>query len=86
MIEGGVIERSVVSSNVRVHAQAEVRHSVIMEGVTIGQGSKIQNAIIDKQVVIPPNTKIGFDLELDKKRFVLTRSGIVIVAKRTAVD
>ena len=86
VIEGGLVERSILSSNVRVHDQAEVRNSVIMEGVTVGSGAKIQNAIIDKQVVVPPKTKIGFDLELDKKRFVLTRSGIVIVAKRTAVD
>lgn len=86
VIEGGLIEHSVVSSNVRVQDEAEIRNSIIMEGVIIGKGAKIKNAIIDKQVVIPPKTKIGFDPESDKNRFVLTRSGIAIVAKRTAVD
>ena len=56
-----------------------------MEGVTVGANARIRNAIIDKEVVIPPKSRIGYDLKLDKKRFVLTRSGIVIVAKKSSV-
>jgi glucose-1-phosphate adenylyltransferase len=85
VIEGAQIERSILSSNVIVRNQAEVKNSVIMEGVVIGEGAKIQNAIIDKEVNIQPHTKIGYDLELDKQRFVLTTSGIVIVAKKSHV-
>ncbi len=85
VIEGGAVERSILSSNVKIHYKAQVKNSVLMEGVVVGEGAKIQNAIIDKEVIIPPKSKIGFDLELDKKRFVLTRSGIVIVPKKTSV-
>jgi len=85
IIEGGVVENSVLSPNVNIHAGVEIKNSVIMEGVVIGENSKVQNAIIDKEVVIPPNTKIGYDVNEDKKRFVLTTSGIVIVAKRTSI-
>jgi glucose-1-phosphate adenylyltransferase len=85
VIEGANIEHSVLSSNVKIFDGSTVRNSVIMEGVTIGEGVHIQNAIIDKQVNIPANSKIGFDLEADKKRFVITRSGIVIVPKRTEI-
>ena len=85
VIEGGFVEHSILSSNVRIHDQAEVRHSIIMEGVTVGKNAKVRNAIIDKEVVIPDGTAIGYDLNVDKKRFTLTTSGIVIVAKKSSV-
>ena len=56
-----------------------------MEGVVVGENAKIKNTIIDKQVTIPPNSKIGYDAELDKKHFDMTTSGVVIVAKKTAI-
>ncbi len=86
VIEGGIVDHSVLSPNVVVNNEAEVRHSVIMEGVEIGRGAKVHNAIIDKEVVIAPEATIGYDEEADKRRFVLTSSGIVIVAKRTKVE
>jgi glucose-1-phosphate adenylyltransferase len=56
-----------------------------MEGVVVGKHAKIKNAIIDKDVRIPDNAVIGFDLEEDKKRFNTTTNGIVLVAKRTKI-
>ena len=43
------------------------------------------NAIIDKEVNIPDGSKIGYDLAQDKKKFDVTTSGIVIVAKKSLV-
>ena len=86
VIEGAHVERSILSSNVKIQDGGEVKNSVIMESVTIGRGAKIRNAIIDKEVNIPENTTIGYDLNLDKERFTLTTSGIVIVAKKTSLD
>ena len=85
VIEAATVERSVLSSNVYLQNQAEVKNSVLMESVIVGEHAKIRNAIIDKEVYIPPHTQIGYDLELDQKRFVLTTSGIVMVAKKTEV-
>jgi len=86
LIYGASIERSVLSPNVKIHDKASVKNSVIMEGVVIGEGAKVQNAIIDKEVYVSPESEIGYDLQADKKRFVLTTSGIVIVAKKASVD
>lgn len=85
VIEGGLVDHSILSSNVKIHDKAEIINSVIMEGVIVGEGAKIQNAIIDKEVNIPPGSSIGHDLETDKQRFVLTASGVVIVAKKSSV-
>ena len=42
----------------------------------------IENAIIDKNVDIPPYTKIGFDREEDEKRgFYVSEGGVTVVPK-----
>ncbi len=86
VIVGGHVERSVLSCNVKIYNEAEVLDSVIMEGVVVEEGAKIKNAIIDKQVTVPSGARIGYDLELDRKRFAVTTSGVVIVSKRTAIS
>ena len=85
VLESGQIEHSVVSNNVVIRDGVLIKNSVIMDSVTIGKGAQIQGAIIDKDVDIPAGAKIGFDPALDRQRFVLTTSGIVIVAKKTSL-
>ena len=36
-------------------------------------------AIIDKDVYVPPNTEIGYDLKQDKKRFFVDKESRIIV-------
>lgn len=86
VIEAARVEKSVLSPNVRVQEGAEVEASVLMNGVTVGRGAKIQNAIIDKEVVVPDGAKIGFDMNLDRRRFDVTASGIVIVGKKQVIE
>ncbi|MBF0485449.1 MAG: glucose-1-phosphate adenylyltransferase [Candidatus Omnitrophica bacterium] len=86
VIEGARVERSVLSPMVHVKKNAFIQDSVLMENVTVGEGAQIKNAIVDKQVNIPAGEKIGYNLELDRTRFAVTTSGIVIVAKRTAIE
>lgn len=85
VINGGRVERSVLSAQVTVHKKAHVQDSVLMDGVVVGEGACLKNAIVDKQVVIPAGEKIGYDLDLDRTRFAVTASGIVIVPKKTAI-
>ncbi|MDE2223092.1 MAG: glucose-1-phosphate adenylyltransferase [Candidatus Omnitrophica bacterium] len=85
IIESATVDHSVLSNNVIVKDGASIKNSVIMDSVTIGKGAQIQGAIIDKDVDIPAGTKIGFYPALDRQRFVLTTSGIVIVAKKTSL-
>jgi glucose-1-phosphate adenylyltransferase len=41
----------------------------------------IRQAVIDKNVEIPPHTTIGYDLEADRRRFVVTPGGVVVIPK-----
>lgn len=85
IISGGHVSRSVLSPRVRVNSWAEVDQSILMEGVEIGRHAVVRRAIIDKNVTIPPGTKIGLDPEEDKKRFALTESGLVVIPKGARV-
>jgi len=85
IISGGRVQNSVLSPNVRVNSYSEVYDSILMENVDIGRHCRIRRAIIDKDVLIPPHTEIGYDLEQDRKRYHVTSSGIVVIAKGTEV-
>lgn len=86
IISGGHVNRCVLSPGVRINSFAHVTDSVLMEGVEIGRHCKIQRAIIDKDVYVPPNTVIGYDLEHDKKHFHVTESGIVVIPKKEIIQ
>lgn len=81
IISGGRVQNSVLSPNVIVQDHADVRESVILENVWISEHARIRRAIIDKDVVIPPKTEIGYDLEADRSRFTVTESGLVAISK-----
>ncbi|MDD5109079.1 MAG: glucose-1-phosphate adenylyltransferase [Candidatus Omnitrophica bacterium] len=85
VVSGGRVQRSILSPNVRINSFSEVYDSILMEGVNVGRYAKIKRAIIDKDVNIPQGMIIGFNLEEDKKRFFVSESGIVVVAKGTEI-
>ena len=85
VVSGGRVQRSILSPNVRINSFSEVYDSILMEGVNVGRYAKIKRAIIDKDVSIPQGMIIGFNLEEDKKKFFVSESGIVVVAKGTEI-
>ncbi len=81
IISGGLVERSLLSPNVKVNSFSYVTDSIILNNCNIGRHARIRRAIIDKNVVVPEGYEIGFDQEGDKKKFTVTKSGIVVIAK-----
>ena len=86
IISGGRIHRSVLSNRVRVNSFSHIEECVIFENVVIGRNVRIRRAIIDKDVEIPAGTEIGFNAEVDRKRWYMSESGIIVVPKRTKFD
>ena len=81
IVSGGRITRSVLSPFVRVNSYSEVEQSILMPNVQIGRYSRIRRAILDEFVVIPENSRVGFDPEEDRALGrVVTESGITVVA------
>lgn len=82
VISGARVNSSVISPDVHVHSYTEIDTSVILDGVQIGRSCRIQRSILDKNVVIPEGTSIGFDREHDLARgFEVTESGLTVVGK-----
>jgi glucose-1-phosphate adenylyltransferase len=80
ILSGGFVRNSVLGRGVRVHAGALVEECVIMDNCDIGRHAKVRRAILDKNVAIPEDTVIGYDLDADRARgWHVTDSGIVVI-------
>lgn len=87
IVSGGQVSRSIVARAVRINSYSSVEDSILFENVDVGRHCQIRRAIIDKNVSIPPGTRIGYDLDHDRERgFLVTESGIVVIAKAEASD
>jgi len=87
ILSGGIVRNSVVGRGVRVHASALVEDSVILDNCDIGRRAKIRRTILDKNVRVPEDASIGYDLERDSRYHHVTESGIVVVeGNRTPVE
>ena len=86
VVSGGIVERSVLSPNVRVHSRALVTDSVLLDDVQVGRDCTIRKAILDKGVVVADGASIGVDRDRDLARgFTVSDSGITVVAKGVLV-
>ncbi len=81
IVSGGLVERSLLGPNVKVNSFSYITDSIIMNNCNIGRHARIRRTIIDKNVLVPEGYEIGFDLEVDKKKFHVTESGIVVISK-----
>jgi glucose-1-phosphate adenylyltransferase len=87
ILSGGMVRNSVLFRGVRVHSGALVEDSLILDSCDIGRRSRIRRAILDKNVRIPEDTHIGYDLDHDRRLYHVTGSGLVVVeGNRTPVD
>jgi glucose-1-phosphate adenylyltransferase len=60
-----------------------VEDSIFFDNFTIGRHVKIRKAIIDKGVVVPDGSIIGYDHDEDRRNgYTVTDSGIVVVPRK----
>ena len=82
ILSGGVVRKSVLGRGVRVHTGALVEGCVIMDNCDIGRRAKVRRAILDKNVRIPEDTLVGYDLDADRAHgWHVTDSGIVVIGR-----
>jgi glucose-1-phosphate adenylyltransferase len=80
---GSTVRRSILGPMCRINSYSLVEDSILFENVTVGRHVKIRRTIIDKNIVIPDGTVIGYDHAEDLRRgFTVTESGIVVVPRQ----
>ena len=79
VISGGGVNHSILFPRVRVEDGAIVEASILFDGVRVGEGAHLRNCIVEKDVVIAPGERIGFDARRDRERFSVSPDGIVVV-------
>ncbi len=86
VVTGGRVDQSILAPGVRVNARAEVKDSVLFDRVDVGERAIVRRAILDKNVRVPAGTRIGVDLDRDRKRFTVSPDGVVVVGKNQQID
>lgn len=79
IVSGAMVRHSLLFSQVCVHSYATVEDSVVLPDVDIGRNCYIRKALIDRGCRIPEGTRIGFDLDEDRKRFYVSPKGVVLI-------
>lgn len=79
ILSGASVKRSVIFFATEIERGSVIKDSVILPKVCIGKNCRITRAIIDKACTIEDGMVIGEDIELDRERFHVTDSGIVLV-------
>ncbi|CAM3600926.1 glucose-1-phosphate adenylyltransferase [Vibrio aquimaris] len=79
------IEKSVLGFRSNIASACDISESILMGDVKVGEGCVLRRVIVDKNVDIAPDTRIGVDLEQDKKRFHVSDDGIVVIPKGARV-
>ncbi len=85
IVSGSTVIDSIIGRACRINSYAEVHSCVLLDDVEIGRGARVRNCIIDKHVRIPPNDVIGYNRDEDARRFSVTESGLVVIAKNQPV-
>ena len=91
IVNGAVVDSSVLGPGVHVHGDATVLHSVLLEGVVVGPGAQVRNAIIDKHVHIQKDDMVGYDRAADERRgYTVVPHGqgnwLTVIPKETRPD
>ena len=81
VIVGAQIIHSILSPDVWVQSGAVVEDSILFERVRIDSGACLKHCIVDKDVHIPANETVGWNIEQDRQRFTVSEGGVVVVSK-----
>jgi len=86
IVSGGLVRDSVLSPGVRVGSWSRVSRAVILHDSRVSRHAVVENAILDKEVVVREGATVGVDKDHDRERgFVVSPGGITVVGKGQVV-
>ena len=82
IVSGGLVLHSVLSPGARVDSWARVERSVVLHNTRVNRHAVVENAILDKNVVVLRGAAVGVDKEHDRARgFAVSAGGVTVVGK-----
>jgi len=84
MLDATNVRDSILSPHVCADRGSSIEAAILLDGIRIGKNCRIKNAVIDKEVIIPDNTDIGYNPDSDARLFTVSESGIVVIPRHTA--
>jgi len=82
IVSGGLVRNSVLSPGARVDSWSRVDRAVILHNSRVRRHAVVQDAILDKNVVVAEGATVGVDKEHDRARgLVVSDGGITVVGK-----
>jgi glucose-1-phosphate adenylyltransferase len=86
IVSGGLVRDSVLSPGVRVDSSSRVNRAVILHYAQVSRCAVVENAILDKNVVVQEGATVGVDKDHDRARgFAVSSGGITVVGKGQVV-
>lgn len=79
ILSGAEVQRSLLSTNVRVLDHSLIEDSVILPDVEIGRHAIVRRAIVDKGCRLPDGFTVGVDVARDRARFHVTPHGVTLI-------
>ncbi len=80
-IVDAAITRSMIGRHVTIEQGARIEESIIMDGAVVGAKARLRRVIVDRFNVIPGGAELGFDAAADRKRYHVTKSGLVVLPR-----
>ena len=86
IVESAILDQVLMGYDGFVHNGAEVSWTIMLSGCSVGERAIVRNVLMDKNVSIAADARIGVDPEADRARFpFITEGGIIQLPKGTHV-
>ena len=86
MIRGARVRNSIVRREVLMEEDVELDECIVMDYAVLRKGVRLKRVIVDRYNTVEAGEQIGYDPEIDRRRFTVSDSGIVVVPRSQRLD
>ncbi len=76
---GARIQNSIIRRESVIEADVVLENCIVMDYVRVSRGTRLRNVIVDRHNFIEAGEAIGFDPEVDARRFTVTPGGVTVL-------